>query len=136
MKGLDVKKILKENGITLVSVARKLEISPQHLNNILNSDNIKSGWLQKIQNVTGIRFIINEESNIRFRISDDEFDNCINCIEKQREIDFLKKELEKNSDYIELLKDQLNKVKNELTKYENESGEVKPDHGREKPDSA
>jgi transcriptional regulator with XRE-family HTH domain len=56
MKGEEVKKILKEKGISLASLARKMDKSPQYLQNILRSENISSGRLEEFSNLTGINF--------------------------------------------------------------------------------
>lgn len=53
MKGIQVKKILQENGFSLSQIARRLEMSQQNFSSALNSDNIKSGLLEDIAAVIG-----------------------------------------------------------------------------------
>jgi DNA-binding Xre family transcriptional regulator len=48
MKGLEIKKILLDNGYTLAEVAKKLGQSPQNMQNLLASDSIKTGTLEAI----------------------------------------------------------------------------------------
>ena len=48
MKGVEVKKILQENGFSLKLVADSMGETPQNLNSMLNAQDIKVGTLEKI----------------------------------------------------------------------------------------
>jgi transcriptional regulator with XRE-family HTH domain len=48
MTGLEVKKILKNNGFSLKSIANLMNETPQNLNSMLSAKDIKTGVLEKI----------------------------------------------------------------------------------------
>lgn len=54
MTGEKLKKIIAENGYTMASAARSLDMTPQHLNQALNAADVKSGLLEKVSAVFGI----------------------------------------------------------------------------------
>lgn len=54
MKGLAVKEILKRNGFSVSGVAEKLGVSNQNLFAALAKDDVKSGLLERIAEVTGL----------------------------------------------------------------------------------
>lgn len=54
MTGEKLKGIITENGYTMASAARMLDMSPQHLNQALSAADVKSGLLEKISAVFGI----------------------------------------------------------------------------------
>ena len=54
MTGEKLKKIIAENGYTMASAARSLDMTPQHLNQALNAADVKSGLLEKVSTVFGI----------------------------------------------------------------------------------
>ena len=54
MKGLRIKEILRKNNITQASVAKKLGESNQNLNAALSLDDVRTGLLERIAEVTGI----------------------------------------------------------------------------------
>lgn len=51
MKGIDLKEKLNAQHISLAEIARRMGISPQSLNSIFNSDDVKSGTLEKLSQV-------------------------------------------------------------------------------------
>lgn len=53
MKGIEVKKILQENGVSISHCARILGTSQQNLSSALNSDDIRSGLLEDIASILG-----------------------------------------------------------------------------------
>lgn len=48
MKGIELKKILRDNGISISQLARVLDISQQNLNSALSADDVKSGTIEKV----------------------------------------------------------------------------------------
>lgn len=48
MNGVEIKKILTDNGFVLAKVASKMGISPQNLNNLLSADDVKTGTMERI----------------------------------------------------------------------------------------
>ena len=54
MKGLQVKEILRKNGLTLASVADKLGESTQNFSSLLGKEDIKTGLLERIAEATGL----------------------------------------------------------------------------------
>ena len=54
MKGLEIRKILQQKGITLQRVADLLETSNQNLSSLLSKDDIKTGLVERISEATGI----------------------------------------------------------------------------------
>lgn len=54
MNGLQIRIFLKENGISVSEVARRLGKSQQNLQAILSRDNIKTGVIEDIERVTGL----------------------------------------------------------------------------------
>ena len=48
MNGERLKKILAKTGLSKAEIAKRLEMSPQHLNQALNAADIKSGLIEKI----------------------------------------------------------------------------------------
>jgi len=53
MKGLQVKKILQENGVSVAHCARILGISQQNLSAALSKDDIRTGLLEDIAAIIG-----------------------------------------------------------------------------------
>lgn len=66
MKADIIRKVLLSNGILLVDIAKELGISPQHLNNIFATNDVKVGTLLKISKVSEIPiiFFMNECENV------------------------------------------------------------------------
>lgn len=54
MNGLKVKEILRIKGLSVTEVARKLGTSNQNLFNSLTKDDVKTGLIERISDVTGI----------------------------------------------------------------------------------
>lgn len=54
MNGLSVKKILQRNGLPVSEVAKKLDMSNQNLFGLLSKEDIKTGLVERISEVTGI----------------------------------------------------------------------------------
>ncbi len=54
MNGLRVKEMIAKKGLSITEVAKKLEMSNQNLFNILSRDDVKTGLLERISEVTGI----------------------------------------------------------------------------------
>lgn len=54
MKGIDVKTELRRNGFTLTQVASLLGESQQNLNAALSKDDIRTGLVERISQVTGL----------------------------------------------------------------------------------
>lgn len=54
MNGLKVKEILRIKGFSVTEVARKLGTSNQNLFNSLTKDDVKTGLIERISDVTGI----------------------------------------------------------------------------------
>ena len=54
MTGERLKAFISENGYTMASAARLLEMTPQHLNQALNVADVKSGLLEKVCSVFGV----------------------------------------------------------------------------------
>ena len=54
MTGEKLKALIVENGYTMASAARLLEMTPQHLNQALSAADVKSGLLEKISAAFGI----------------------------------------------------------------------------------
>ena len=48
MTGNELKQIILSKGISLTEMSRRLEISPQHLNQALSAADIKSGLIEKV----------------------------------------------------------------------------------------
>lgn len=48
MTGETLKKILNGMGMPLAEIAKRLEMSPQHLNQALSASDVKSGFIEKI----------------------------------------------------------------------------------------
>ncbi|BAV39221.1 hypothetical protein BPT24_096 [Tenacibaculum phage pT24] len=53
-----IREVLVENDIVLKEIAEKLEISQQHLNNIWNSKDVKTGTLFRIVEVSGLPLVL------------------------------------------------------------------------------
>ena len=53
MKGIELKKILRDNGISISQLARVLDISQQNLNSALSADDVKSGTIEKVAFASG-----------------------------------------------------------------------------------
>lgn len=51
MKGIDLKEKLNATHISLAEIARRLGISPQSLNSVFNSEDVKSGVLERLSEV-------------------------------------------------------------------------------------
>ena len=54
MKGIEVKAILKKQGLTITGVAEMLGESQQNLNSMLSKDDIRTGLLERISEATGL----------------------------------------------------------------------------------
>ena len=54
MKGLAIKKILEDYGLTQTKVSQLLEMSQQNLSAALSSEDVKTGLVERIAAVTGI----------------------------------------------------------------------------------
>lgn len=54
MKGLAIKEILARYGYSQTDVSKRLEMSQQNLSAALGSDDVKTGLLERIAEVTGI----------------------------------------------------------------------------------
>lgn len=54
MNGLSIKQILQKNGLSISEVAKRLDMSNQNLFGLLSKDDIKTGVVEKISEVTGI----------------------------------------------------------------------------------
>lgn len=54
MKGVELKEKLKTSQYSIAEIARRMGISPQSLNSIFNSDDIKTGVLEKASQVLDI----------------------------------------------------------------------------------
>ena len=54
MKGLTIKEILRKNGFTLAAVADKLGESNQNLSAMLGKEDVRTGLLERISEVTGL----------------------------------------------------------------------------------
>ena len=54
MNGEKIRRVLKAHGVVLADLAKKIEITPSNLSNILGGDNIKSGLIESISEATGI----------------------------------------------------------------------------------
>ena len=54
MTGEKLKGIIAENGYTMASAARLLEMTPQHLNQALSAADVKSGLLEKVSAAFGV----------------------------------------------------------------------------------
>ena len=54
MTGEKLKGFIVENGYTLASAARLLDMTPQHLNQALSAADVKSGLLERISTAFGI----------------------------------------------------------------------------------
>ena len=54
MRGTVLREVLTDNNLILSNVVRSLEISPQHLNNIFKSNDVKMSNILKIVKVTDI----------------------------------------------------------------------------------
>ena len=48
MKGETLKKILSQSGLSLADIAKRLEMSPQHLNQTLSVADVKTGFIEKL----------------------------------------------------------------------------------------
>ena len=51
MKGIDLKEKLNATHIPLAEISRRMGISPQSLNSVFNSEDVKSGTLEKLSHV-------------------------------------------------------------------------------------
>ncbi len=58
-----IKKIIKESGITQVHLAKKLGVTPQHLNKILERNQQKGEYIPKISKILGVDIPLSEESS-------------------------------------------------------------------------
>ena len=47
MKGIELKKILRDSGFSISQIARTLETSQQNLNSALSAEDVKSGTIEK-----------------------------------------------------------------------------------------
>lgn len=54
MKGIEIKRILRDSGFTISQLARILETSQQNLNSALSAEDVKSGTIEKIAFATGM----------------------------------------------------------------------------------
>lgn len=54
MNGLRVKELIAKKGLSITEVAKKLEMSNQNLFNILSRDDVRTGLVERISEVTGI----------------------------------------------------------------------------------
>lgn len=54
MKGEEVKKILKANGVTQKDLAEKLGTTTQNISDRLSKEDLSSGFLESISQMTGI----------------------------------------------------------------------------------
>lgn len=54
MNGLTIKQMLQRNGLPISEVAKKLDMSNQNLFGLLSKEDIKTGLVERISDVTGI----------------------------------------------------------------------------------
>lgn len=54
MTGKELKQILQRSGLRMNVLAERMGIVPQSLNSIFNSEDIKSGTLEKVSEVLGV----------------------------------------------------------------------------------
>jgi len=54
MTGEQLKHIIERSGYTKTDLANKLGIMPQQLNNVFNSNDIKTGMLERIADILGV----------------------------------------------------------------------------------
>ena len=94
MKGLTVKKKLKDSGYVLAKVARKMQMSSQNFNRLLQAQDVRLSTLEKIAIAIEkpISFFLNTEDNLAGE-ADQNYSikkiDCLECIEKQKKIDEL-----------------------------------------------
>lgn len=53
MTGNELKQIIVSQGISMTEMSRRLEMSPQHLNQALSAADIKTGLLEKVSKAVG-----------------------------------------------------------------------------------
>jgi transcriptional regulator with XRE-family HTH domain len=70
MTGEALKKIITENGYTMASAARLLEMSPQHLNQALSAADVKSGLIEKAITALGLD-LVNVYPQAKFTVKND-----------------------------------------------------------------
>ncbi len=129
MKGIVIKKILKENKIIMADLARKMNISPQHLNNIFKTRDISSGRLTEISKHTGINLIgllIRDEEETEKYLQmgiDHLMVEAREMTERNlKDEDFVK---QLYGDASRLYEDKINELKKQLAKVEDEKAEYK-----------
>ena len=54
MRGIDLKEKLNATHISLAEIARRMGISPQSLNSVFNSEDVKSGVLEKLSEALNV----------------------------------------------------------------------------------
>lgn len=77
MRGEDVKKILKANGVTHKMLADNFGTSVQNIGSLLSKDDVRTGLLEDISRVTGIPltdFFIGPRAAVKFTKTDAETD--------------------------------------------------------------
>ncbi len=53
----DIKKLLIDCGVTAAELAKRLDMTPQNFNTMLNKKEYRQGDLQKIANALGVEYI-------------------------------------------------------------------------------
>ena len=57
IKREDIKKLLIDCGVTAAELAKRLKLTPQNLNTLLNKKEYRQGDLQKIADALGVEYI-------------------------------------------------------------------------------
>lgn len=57
IKREDIKKLLIDCGVTAAELAKRLNLTPQNLNTLLNKKEYRQGDLQKIADALGVEYI-------------------------------------------------------------------------------
>lgn len=65
MKGIELKRILRDNGFSISQLARILDISQQNLSSALSADDVKSGTIEKVAFASGkpVSFFYGEQQS-------------------------------------------------------------------------
>lgn len=68
MTGKDLKEKIAQQNISALAIAKKLGISPQALNSTFNAADVKSGTLERIAEVLGVKMSFFIQKNVNTKM--------------------------------------------------------------------